>query len=116
MVAEAVLLLVGNIVFLVHHDQAGGFERREHRRAGAEHRQPVTRPRLPPGAVAFAIGQSRMQHAHPPEPRPHAGHQLRRKGDLRHQYQRLFAVGDATLGGFQVDLGFAAAGDAVQQE
>ena len=44
------------------------------------------------------------------------GPQLRRQVDLGHQQQRLASARERTLAGLQVDLGLAAAGDAVQQQ
>ena len=45
-----------------------------------------------------------------------AGQGLRRQSDLRHQHQRLLAAGEAVGDRVQVDLGLAAAGDAVEQQ
>ncbi len=72
---------------------------------------------------ALALGQAAVQgrHQRAGEARAHAGFQLRRQVDLRHQDQDLcrFAARRRLLqharGGMQVDLGLAAAGDAVQQ-
>ena len=44
-----------------------------------------------------------------------AGHG-RRQRDLRHQHQRAAACGQRGVDGVEIDLGFARAGDAVQQE
>ena len=44
-----------------------------------------------------------------------AAFELRREVDFRHQQQRLLAGGEGAFDEAQVDLGFAAAGDAVQQ-
>jgi hypothetical protein len=41
---------------------------------------------------------------------------LRGQADLRYQYQRLPAARQAVGDGVQVDLGLAAAGDAIEQE
>jgi len=46
----------------------------------------------------------------------HARLELRRQRDLGHQHQRLPAAREDRLDGAQVDLGLAAARDAVQQE
>ncbi|CAM5620981.1 hypothetical protein RLIN73S_07444 [Rhodanobacter lindaniclasticus] len=58
-----------------------------------------------------------MQHldAHP-QPFTQASHGLQRQANLRHQQQRLPALRQHLLDQRQVDLGLAAAGDAVEQE
>ena len=57
--------------------------------------------------------QHRDRHA---EAFAKASHQLRREADLGHQHQCAPAVTQCALDGVQVNLGLAAAGDAVQQE
>ena len=69
------------------------------------------------GLDAFTLGQLRVHRGHAPrQALAHAGDQLRRQADLRHQQQRLLAarqhVGDQP----QIDLGLATAGDAVEHE
>ena len=60
-VARTLLLLVGGIVFLVHHHQSGILQGSEHRRAGADHDPRVPALDSPPLVVAFSVGQSTVQ-------------------------------------------------------
>ena len=75
------------------------------------------RPWPPPGSQSVAIGESGMQHRH-----RHAKaslkplQQLRRQADFRHQHQALLTRRALRFNAVQVDLGLAAAGDALQQE
>jgi hypothetical protein len=58
-----------------------------------------------------------VEHSHPAtEAAREALDQLRGEGDLGNEEQRLPAVDPGSLGGRQVDLGLAAAGDAVEQQ
>ena len=116
-VAETVLLFQRSVVGFVDDDQAGVGERREHRRAGADNN---ARPAVPgghPGVQALAVGEAGVQHRHRHrEALAEAAQGLGRQADLRHQHQHLFAGGQHRRHGLQVDLGLAAAGDAVEQE
>ncbi len=117
MVAEAFLLLVGAVVFLVDDDQPSLRQRREYRRAGAQDHPRTARAGAQPGARTVALGQVRMQHLDDhPEPLAQAPHGLRRQADLRYQQQRLFALRQYLLDQCQINLGLAAAGNAIEQE
>ena len=50
------------------------------------------------------------------KPRFHLPQKLRREIDFRHQHQRLAALRQGVRDQMQIDLGFAAGGDAKQQE
>ena len=70
-----------------------------------------------PGARALAVAQPRVQRVHRhAEARAEARQRLRGQADLRHQHQRLLAARQAVGDRVQVDLGLAAAGDAVEQQ
>ena len=116
-VAEAVLLLVAGVVLLVDDDQPRPWQRREDGRAGADDDLGGAVPRGGPGAQPLALGEPGVQHRHRHrEPAAEAVQQLRRQADLRHQHQALLAGIQAFPDAAQVDLGLAAAGDAVEQE
>ena len=118
-IAQAVLLLVGRVVFFIDDDQAQLGQRREYRHARAQQhargrwardhassRSPSDRPLCITAAVR---PQLRLQ------PRPQRAFELRRQIDFRDHQQHLTTGGQHALGGAQVDLGLAAAGHAVQQ-
>ena len=116
-VARAVLLLVGRVVLLVDHDQSEPRHRREDRQPRAQHQLRATQVRREPVPQALrrreaavkrhdrvageALGETRLE--------------LRRQVDLGHQHQHLLAALQGGLGGAQVDLGLAAAGQAPEQ-
>ncbi len=115
-VADAVLLLVAAVVFLIDHDQPGLGQRREHRGSGADDHPRLAAPGGGPDAGALGIAQAGMQRMHGhAEPLAEPRQRLRREADLRHQHQRLAAAGEAVGDGVEVHLGLAAAGHAVEQ-
>ena len=116
-VAEAFLLLVRGVVFLVDDDQPGVGERRENSGPRADHDGSLAAARRTPGPQSFDVGQRRVQHGERHgEARGETGNQLRRQRDLGHQHQRLLAALHDGVDRAQVDLGLAAARDPVQQE
>ncbi|KNX40623.1 hypothetical protein ROTO_28080 [Roseovarius tolerans] len=83
-IKHAILLLVGTVMLLIHHDQAKVLKRQEQRRARAHHhlRRPLPDhlPRPPPlghGDAGMPLGGAR------PEPRLDPCEKLRRQRDLR---------------------------------
>jgi hypothetical protein len=115
-VADAVLLLVAAVVLLVDHDQPGLGQRHEHRRARADDHPGLAAPGGGPDPGALAVGQTRVQRVHRhAEAAAEALQGLRGQADLGHQHQRLLPRRQAIGDGVQVDLGLAAAGDAVEQ-
>jgi hypothetical protein len=116
-VARAFLLLERGVVLLVDDDQAQARQRRKDRQPRAQHQvglaqvgqQPVAQP-LRRGQAAVQADQHAARKA-----LGKARFELRREVDLRHQHQHLLPGGQRILGGVQIDLGLAAAGDAVQQ-
>ena len=69
-----------------------------------------------PVPVPLGVAQMAVQHGHRAEPRAEPLDRLRRQADLRHQHDRLPAEVDHLLDRLDVDLGLAAAGDAVDQD
>ena len=114
-IAQPILLLERSVVLLIHHDQPQLLEGREHRRAGADQNARRTVPATQPGGQPLLVAQTGMQHIDGPVTALEAGDGLRRQDDFRHQHQRLLAVGEHLADHLQIDLGFAAAGDALQQ-
>ena len=120
-IAQAVLLLVGRVVLLVHHDQAQLAQRREHRHARAQQHARLAALGAGPGLQAFAIGQAAMHHRQAIRPdqrlqtRAQRAFQLRRQIDFGHHQQYLASCRQDLLGRPQVDLGLAAARHTVQQ-
>ena len=122
MVAGRLLLLVGMLVLLVHDDEAERFDRRKDGRARADDDPRAALANLVPFVVALAGGQMAVQHRHQrlqragAEPRLEPLDGLRRERDFRHEHNRALAVFQGVGDGLQINLGLAAAGDAVQEE
>ena len=110
-------------MLFVDHDQLQVRQRGQHRQPRAEHDRRAPQVRRQPVQRALAFGQAAVQgrHQHAGKARAHAGFQLRRQVDLGHQDQDLRRLAarrrprQHARGGMQVDLGLAAAGDAIQQ-
>ena len=60
--------------------------------------------------------QMAVQHRHVPATAAKCLDRLRREADFRHEDERLLALADDLLDRFEVELGLAAAGDAVQEK
>ena len=115
-VAKALLLLVGRVVFLVHHDQAQALERSEDRRARSDDDARVARVRSAPGIAALGPGQPRMHGDHArAEAAPKSLDELRRQRDLGHEDQHLAVGAQRGVDDLQIHLGLAAARDAVEK-
>lgn len=116
-VAQAVLLFIGGVVFLVDDDQSRPLQWSEQRRTGADDDVGLAIPGGEPGVEALAVGQGRMQQG---DARVEAAFEtrqgLRPQVDLGNQHQGLAACGQGFADQLQVDLGLAAAGDPGQQE
>ena len=103
-------------MLLVDDDQAEPLDRREHGRArpDADARLALAQP--PPLGVALARAQLRVQHRDRlAEAFDEAPDDLRRQRDLGHEHDRAAPLLERRLGGAQVDLRLARAGDPVQQ-
>ena len=117
MVAQAVVLLVGWLVFLVHDDQTHLFQRREHRRTRTEHHPGLAAEHALPLVEPLAVSQTAVQHGQQvAEAAVKMGFELRGQGDLRHEHERGLPLVEAVAHRLQVDLGLAAAGHAMEQE
>ena len=115
-IAERVLLLERGVVFFIDDDQPEALKRQPHGRTGAHEHARMTVAHALPGIEPGAVGQAGVIHADAvAEALGEARPQLRREADLGHQNQRLTAGLDAGAGGVQVDLGLAAAGDALDE-
>ncbi len=116
MIMHAVVLLVGLVVLLIHHDEPEIGIGQKQRRARADHDRGFSGRNRGPVAGARARGQLRM-----PFDRPHTEalrepiEELAGERDLRHQDQRLLAPPDDFGHRLEIDLGLAGAGDAVEQ-
>jgi hypothetical protein len=84
-------------------------------------RVPMTTPAAPaarrlPGLQALTVGKARVQHG---DRRAKTGlearNRLRREADFRHQHQGLLPTSQAVSDKLQIDLGFAAASNPLQQ-
>ena len=116
-VARHGILLVGRVVLLVEDDQSHVRGRREERGARSDHHRIAPGGDSLPGGVALRVGKAGVEHRHPvAEAGGEPVGDLRRQGDLRHEHERRFAVAKAPGGGAQIELGFPAAGDSVEQE
>ena len=103
-------------MLLVDHDETGILERREHGGAGAEDNRCLSVTRGEPGVQALLIVQPGVQHRDRHAKAPFkAADQLGSEADFRHQRQRLLSLRQHLFDHIQIDLGFAAAGNAVQQ-
>ena len=94
----------------------GSGERREHRRARADHDVDVAAADAVPLIVALAVRQAAvLDRDRRAEPRAEQRRHLRRERDLRDQHQHAAAAGADRIRQPQVHLGLAAAGHAVEQ-
>ncbi len=116
-VAKTVLLLEGAVMLLVDDDDAEVVKRGEHRGAGADQNGGATVATGEPGIEPFPVvhGGVHRHHRHV-EATAEAVDGLRGEADLGHHHQRLLAHLEQGFEDAQVNLGFAGAGDAVQQE
>ena len=114
---QTVLLLVTGVMFLIHDEQARFPERGEDGRARANDDPCGAVARGIPGPEALAVRQARVQHRHGYREAPaEALEQLWSQADFRHEHQALPARVQYLPDTAQIDLGFAAARDAIQQE
>jgi hypothetical protein len=113
----ALVLLERSVVLFVDDDEPEIGDRREHRRARAEHDARFSGNALAPGREPLGIGERGVQHRHRRiEALAETRDQLRREPDFRHQHQRALTASQRVVRRMEVHLGLAAAGDAIQQE
>ena len=110
------LLLESRLVLLVDHDQAEMRRGSEDRAARADHDLHAAGGDLLPVPVPFGIAQVAVQDGDRFEPFAKAADRLRREADLGNEHDRLPSVTHHFADRLDVDLGLAAAGDAVQQD
>ena len=110
-------LLVRPLVLFIDDDQGGVGGGGEEGGAGADDDVDLAVADAPAVLLEFAGAEAGVQHRDAPgHAGPEAVDRLWREGDLGHEHEGHAArVADA-LGGGQVDLGLAAAGDAAQQQ
>ena len=116
MIMRAVVLLVGLLMLFIDDNEAEIGVGQKQRRTRPHHHRRFARGDRGPVARTGTRGQFGM-----PFQRPHAEavgetvEELSGQRDLRHQDQRLPAAADDLGNGFEIDLGLARAGDAVEQ-
>ena len=103
-------------MFLVDDDQPKVLKRQEQRRTGADDHLRAPRRHHPPEPAPLGLGDARMPFPGPcAEPRLDAREKFRGQRDFRQQHQRLPPAPQTVGHGFQIDLGLARAGDALQK-
>ena len=112
-----VLLLVGPLMLLVEDDEPEALQGGEEGAAGANHHVVDAVAEGPPGTAVLGGGEAAVEHRHPAgeaclEPLNCLG----REGYLRDKDDSPPALLQAPGQGLQVDLGLAAAGNALQKE
>ena len=115
-VARAGALLVAGLVLLVDDDEAQVAERAKERRAGADDHAGRTAGDHIPLVQALAGREARMEHGDRlAKTRAEAADGLGRQRDLGHEHAGRTAGRQHALNRRKVNLGFAGAGDAVDQ-
>ena len=102
------------LVFLVDDDESQLAGRREDGAAGPHHHLNLPVGDASPLATPLNVGQVAVQHGHCAEAAAKSFDGLRSKADFRNQHERFFSLANHFLDGLEIDLGFAAAGHAVQ--
>ena len=116
MVARTRALLVAGLVLLVDDDETKVAERAKERRAGADYHAGRTAGDHIPLVQTLAGRKARMEHGDRlAKARTEAADGLGRKRDLGHEHAGRTAGRQHALNRREVDLGFAGAGDAVDQ-
>ena len=115
-VARTGALLIASLVLLVDDDETKVAERAKERRAGADDHAGRTAGDHIPLVQALAGRKARMEHGDRlAKARTEAADGLGRKRDLGHEHAGRTAGRQHALNRREVDLGFAGAGDAVDQ-
>ena len=116
-VGNAVLLLVGGLMFLIDDDEAKIAEGQEQRRARAGDNLHFARRRTTPDARPLSRRHARMPFGgFRAKARGEALEKLRGERDFWHEHERLSAVLQSARDRFEIDFRFAGAGDAFEQE
>ena len=115
-VARRFFLLVGSVVLFVNDNKAEMLHRGENRRAGSNGNLCFTARQTTPFVETFPAGKAAVQHAEPGRKTGRkALHELVGQRNFRHQDERRFALAEHAGNRAHVNLGLAAAGNAVQQ-
>ncbi len=115
-VAESVLLFERSVVLFVDNDQPEAREGHEDRAASSDQHARVAAAARVPRLCALAFGQAGVIHRRVAEATGKALERLRGQRDFGDQHQYLVAAGEDGLDRLQINLGLAAARDAVQQQ
>ena len=114
--AGMLLALVGGLLLLVHDDEADVPQGRQHGVAHPHEERRLVLEQAHHVRLFLRGVEARVAHGHAArEAGLQAGQQPGREADLRHQPEHALARGQHPLRQFQVDLGLAGAGDAVEQ-
>ena len=116
MVPGRVFRLVAALLLLVQDNEAQVPQRRENGRAGTQHHPDLSPADPLPLVISLRHPQRAVEHRHlvpeiPGEPAHHLGCQH----DFRHQHDGGFALFQYFLDQAKIDLGFPAAGNALEQ-
>ena len=102
-------------MFLVDDDQPGVRQRREDRGTRADNQFRVAAASMAPGVQAFDIRETGMQQSRlDAESVSESRDELRRKADLRHQHQNLFAPVERIADQVQIDFCLATARNTIE--
>ena len=116
MVFGYIFRLIGALLLLIQHDEAQILQGGKHSGAGANHHPGLPRLDALPLVVPLPCSQGGVEDGHLlPEMGGEQPHKLGSQGDLGHQHQGGAAPPERLVDQFQIDLGFSAAGDAVEQ-
>ena len=120
-VARGLVLLVGRLVLLIHHDEPQVRHRGENRRARAHHHPRLAGGQGEPAVEPLAFAERTMPDDRAVvrrdglQPRTQARHGLRGERHFGHEEGHAAAGRERFLDGAQVDLGLARAGDPEEQ-
>ena len=107
-VDDALVLLEGGVVFLVHHDETQLSEREEKGRACANDHAHVTGCHAAPDAAALSLGQVGVPLGWPgAEAAREAVEELNGERDFGQEYERLRTAHEGGCDGFKIGLGLA---------
>jgi len=116
-IARVFFLFIARVVLFIDHDEAEVAYGREDAGAGADDDAGSSRPDAAPLAIAFAVAEGAVEDG---DAIAEAGVKLAgdggREGDFRNEKQCAASGGEGGIDGVEVDLGFAGAGNALQEE
>ena len=116
MIAGRIFRLVASLLLLVQHDEAQTAQRRKDGGPGAQHHVHLPTANALPLVIALGDFQRAVEHGHPAsEIGGKAGHHLGGQHDLRHQYHGGPSLFQYLLDQADINQGFSAAGDALEQ-